>query len=271
MSAEINAFAYDGNENVRDLTDGAGAVVDSYEYDPFGRLPDASGTFADENSWQFSTKIHETDWGLYYYGRRYYSPGLGRWLSRDPSDQNHLNVCGFILNSPNNFIDVLGLYPVSATIGSGSATYTLGAVTTDLKLLECGGAAWAINFRVTPDTSGIVFQYIEDYWVVYDCDTGDLLTPDSPYQFWESFVVPWEFYDIWAQSGMENTYGEIAAFGYAFFTPDITAGMQSNPVSRMWRLGWYCCCDSRDRSTHILGIDYPNAPLAPGGIPEPPF
>jgi RHS repeat-associated protein len=57
--------------------------VARYTYDPFGPTLAQSGEYAAVNPWRFSTK--QTDnWRLYYYGSRFYSPSLGRWLSRDP-------------------------------------------------------------------------------------------------------------------------------------------------------------------------------------------
>jgi RHS repeat-associated protein len=41
-----------------------------------------------------------------YYGHRYYNPSSGRWLSRDPiEEEGGLNIYGFVKNSPLNFID----------------------------------------------------------------------------------------------------------------------------------------------------------------------
>ena len=48
--------------------------------------------------------------GLYYYGYRYYSPVLGRWLSRDPiGEDGGLNLYGFVGNEPVSLVDFLGL------------------------------------------------------------------------------------------------------------------------------------------------------------------
>jgi len=33
---------------------------------------------------RFSTKYHDDETDLVYYGLRYYNPELGRWVSRDP-------------------------------------------------------------------------------------------------------------------------------------------------------------------------------------------
>ena len=81
-------FTFDGNGNGNgngnDLVDTNGVVVAHYEYDPFGRTVAATGPLALENKWRFSTKYTDSETGLVYYGYRYYSPGLGRWISRDP-------------------------------------------------------------------------------------------------------------------------------------------------------------------------------------------
>jgi RHS repeat-associated protein len=45
-------------------------------------------------------------------GRRYYSPGQGRFLGRDPKEEKGgLNVYGFTRNNPINLWDVLGMEP----------------------------------------------------------------------------------------------------------------------------------------------------------------
>ncbi len=52
----------------------------------------------------------ETKTDLVYYGYRYYSPSLGRWLSRDPiEERGGLNLYGFVNNDPVNRFDHLGL------------------------------------------------------------------------------------------------------------------------------------------------------------------
>jgi RHS repeat-associated protein len=57
-----------------------------------------------------STKYWDWDTKLAYYGYRYYSPGLGRWLSRDPiGSVGGLNPFVFLRNVMTE-IDFLGLY-----------------------------------------------------------------------------------------------------------------------------------------------------------------
>ena len=85
----IYLFTFDGNGNVADVLQVSNlslppSVVASYQFDPFGRLVSSSGSFASSNRWLFSTKQFDSTWGLSYFGLRFYSPGFGRWLNRDP-------------------------------------------------------------------------------------------------------------------------------------------------------------------------------------------
>ena len=71
-------YHYDGRGNVTQLTDAAQASVASYRYDAFGNMLSAIGPQANANPYRFSTKEYHQYSGLYDYGYRFYSPGLGR-------------------------------------------------------------------------------------------------------------------------------------------------------------------------------------------------
>lgn len=60
-----------------------------------------------------STKYLDEETGLYYYGYRYMSPQLGRWLNRDPHQElgGH-NLHSFVFNDPVGRLDILGQIPV---------------------------------------------------------------------------------------------------------------------------------------------------------------
>ena len=76
-----NAFyCYDANGNVTELVGTNGALLATYEYEPFGNIIRSTGPAADDNPFRFSTKYHDDETGLVYYGFRYYDPVLGRWL-----------------------------------------------------------------------------------------------------------------------------------------------------------------------------------------------
>jgi RHS repeat-associated protein len=87
-----------------------GNISAKYEYGPFGEVFCAVGDMAKVNPFQFSTKYTDNETDFVYYGYRYYSPALGRWLSRDPiEEQGGLNLYGFVSNDPVNKWDRLGL------------------------------------------------------------------------------------------------------------------------------------------------------------------
>lgn len=58
--------------------------------------------------WRFSSKRHDPESGFIYFGRRYYSPNLGRWMTPDPQGfQDGPNLYAYVKNSPS--IDLYGL------------------------------------------------------------------------------------------------------------------------------------------------------------------
>jgi len=78
-----------------------------YEQTPFGE--EAEGTYI--SPWRFSAKRVDAETGLIYYGRRYYAPPLGRWLTPDPIGfTDGLNLYAFVKNNPLLYTDLYGLY-----------------------------------------------------------------------------------------------------------------------------------------------------------------
>ncbi len=107
--------AYDSNGNIAALLNAStGDPAAIYEYGPFGEILRATvndATVAD-NPWQFSTKFTDSETGLVYYGHRYYSATLGRFINRDPVEESGgVNLYGFCLNDPIDKWDVLGNAP----------------------------------------------------------------------------------------------------------------------------------------------------------------
>lgn len=106
--SQYNYF-YDGNGNVGQLVNGK-SIVASYEYDPFGKLVKAEGALAETNPFRFSTKYFDDESKLYYYGYRFYAAELGRWINRDPiQEDGGINLYGFVGNDGVNVVDLLGL------------------------------------------------------------------------------------------------------------------------------------------------------------------
>jgi RHS repeat-associated protein len=107
--------AYDGSGNVVGLLDGStGTAVAQYAYGPFGEVIELTpGTSGNPCPFRFSTKYDDDETDLLYYGYRYYNPGTGRWLGRDPiEEKGGANLYGFLQNEPIKHVDVLGTAPL---------------------------------------------------------------------------------------------------------------------------------------------------------------
>jgi RHS repeat-associated protein len=112
-------FFYDANGNVGQVLDatdtGNITIAARYEYDPYGNRipipqPPGPGSYASVNPFRFSTRWFDDETGLGCWPKRYYSPRLGRWISRDPiGEQGGLNLSEFVRNSATNRADPTGL------------------------------------------------------------------------------------------------------------------------------------------------------------------
>ena len=110
-------YAHDGNKNVSDVFFLAlqNGVAAHYEYAPFGGITrTAKNTpytidLIAANPFRFSSEFYDPELDLIYYNYRHYSPSLGRWLSRDPiEEQGGLNLYAFCKNNGIVNIDLRG-------------------------------------------------------------------------------------------------------------------------------------------------------------------
>jgi RHS repeat-associated protein len=142
--------AMDANGNVSALVNAADGIVSAeYEYSPFGETLRASGTMADANPFRFSTKYQDDESGLLYYGYRYYNPSTGRWLGRDPIEENGgENLYGFVLNNAVDYLDILGLkcnakFPLSSDLLSALDAAWKASFNKDGTVMENGGSIFS--------------------------------------------------------------------------------------------------------------------------------
>ena len=93
----------------RDYCYDIASVDTAFEYGPFGELIRATGAKKDVFNFRFSTKYEDAETGLLYYGYRYYNAETGRWLNRDPIEEDGgLNLYAFVGNDSVSFTDYLG-------------------------------------------------------------------------------------------------------------------------------------------------------------------
>jgi RHS repeat-associated protein len=78
-----------------------------YRYSAFGEEK-IDGSIL--SPWRFSSKRSDASTGLVYYGRRYYMPAFGRWLTPDPAGfTDGMNLYAFVHNDPLTHFDEYGL------------------------------------------------------------------------------------------------------------------------------------------------------------------
>lgn len=101
----------DANGNIVSLTQENGTLAAVYEYSPFGELlrSEKLDPAVTDQPFRFSSQYTDDETGLVYYGARYYSPALGRFINRDPAEETGgINLYGFCRNDGINHIDVGG-------------------------------------------------------------------------------------------------------------------------------------------------------------------
>ena len=108
--------AQDANFNVTALLSTAGAVVERFQYDPFGKFSVLDGAWssrvASSYGWNY---LHQggrwdADGGVYSFRNRELSPTLGRWLQMDPIGfaAGDKNLYGYLSNNGVGFNDPMG-------------------------------------------------------------------------------------------------------------------------------------------------------------------
>lgn len=121
-------FHFDLAGSTLALTDGAGAMTDSYAYDPHGRLLQQSGTQPQPFTFagRFGVRQEGADGTLYQMRARYYDARSGRFLSREPlwprlENAAALNPYVYARNNPVSLLDPSGLDVAEALLASCEA------------------------------------------------------------------------------------------------------------------------------------------------------
>jgi RHS repeat-associated protein len=147
---ENSSFLTDVRGSTIGLGNAAGTVATKYTYDP-GGVASASGA-ATSNRFDFIGALNDGT-GLYAMGARYYSPGLGRFISQDPLSfgGSDSNLYQYASSDPIDFSDPSGLTDAGTPQGQPAPAAP-----------ESGGfSAWAAsNWSTISTGAGAVASWI---------------------------------------------------------------------------------------------------------------
>ena len=146
----------------------------------------------------FTGQRFDAETGLYYYKRRYYSPVLGRFLSRD-SQTVDLNLYRYVRNRPTLFVDPSGFGPVwpdGTPIGGTIPVPQLAVSFTTVKEPkpgDCGVVVepWQTVWSLIPNSlfGGFIIQKVTVSADIEDCDGNPVPTVPFKQPYWEAFPV----------------------------------------------------------------------------------
>jgi RHS repeat-associated protein len=104
-------YIFDRLGSVRQVQDSSGNLQATYDYDSFGRVSKTQGYLSSD--FQFARYYTHAPSGLNLSRTRAYNARLGRWLNRDPIEENggSLNLFSYANNNPVSFTDPSGLDP----------------------------------------------------------------------------------------------------------------------------------------------------------------
>lgn len=107
----LYAPIHDHKGSVRCLVNTSNQKVESVaRFSAFGEEK-IQGTVV--SPWGYSSKRVDEELGLVYFGRRYYDPEIGRWITKDPmGTPDSINRYAFVLNDPLNNLDLYGNFSI---------------------------------------------------------------------------------------------------------------------------------------------------------------
>ena len=151
--------------SVRTLTDASGTVINSYDYESYGRFETRIEGIV--QPYAFTAREFDEESNYYYYRSRYYDPFSGRFVSADPLgfSAGDLNLYRYVFNNPTNRVDPYGLFSDPKGQYTGLALNTirqaprlnaLGATVNLLFGLTLKGLAIALDVAQGDDDDNVI-------------------------------------------------------------------------------------------------------------------
>jgi RHS repeat-associated protein len=93
--------------SVLELANGIGTIQVQYGYDPYGRVTELQGSLASD--FQYAGYYFHAPSGLSLAVHRAYNATLGRWISKDPLEEDGgVNLYAYVENDPTKWTDPMG-------------------------------------------------------------------------------------------------------------------------------------------------------------------
>jgi RHS repeat-associated protein len=120
-------YLEDGIGNIRIVTDSNGEYIKDLSYDPYGNLSSGIG----EEDFQYKGEQFDPNTNLSYMRARYYDPGIGRFISRDPIEGDLMNPqtqngYNFASGDSINYADPSGEDYVNVGVSVGIVPLAIG-------------------------------------------------------------------------------------------------------------------------------------------------
>ncbi len=105
-------YLYSHIGSVQKVVNAQGQMVAEYKYTPYGEV---QGSDFVQQPFGYSTKRSDFTSGLVYFGYRFYTPHLKRWLNRDPlQEQGGINLYAYVSGDPLGYVDPDGRIAIPA-------------------------------------------------------------------------------------------------------------------------------------------------------------
>ncbi len=106
--------------SIREVVSSTGALAARYDYSAWGEPDLVSGAF--DLDFRFTGHYYHQASGLHLAPFRAYDSNAGRWISRDPIEEDGgLNLYGYVENNPQTLRDLLGLQATTLDNPAGAA------------------------------------------------------------------------------------------------------------------------------------------------------
>ncbi|HVZ60959.1 MAG TPA: RHS repeat-associated core domain-containing protein, partial [Terriglobales bacterium] len=214
----------------------------TYEYGAFGETLIADGPAAAANPFRFSTKFTDDETGLLYYGLRYYSPGVGRWLSRDPiEERGGANLYAAMRNDAVSHRDYLGMALDPSTVDTTSLTLAVQTKPPENTILMDQGEAgitWPFDIVAVNGSCVSVkgqLQLNPTYRPGFTADPYN----DAPDDFGQTTAQHERYHDLIAQSAWNSSLASVNYWEGCYCTENCAKlaanAAQARNIANFWK------------------------------------